>query len=845
MEPKKPEAKQIYNTEPFNSYLKSSLTDQEKQKDSEWRKTINFQGKIYTISKERDTNYLFLDINGVNSIKVYLGKTTFMDENKPFVPFNDYQILEYFKKESGSKLFQLQTKNLNKMEILDLCEKGNGETIKLKYSPFLCELNENIFKEKNEKKKLKDLRLQDLSLFYSEYFPLIENNTEGFEYIESDERREFFDSIQKKVKYNYILPIELYGPSGIGKSTSLLAFQKTIEMKSAYFNLNSIFHLKDNNKMIKMILYESMSLFDNYGLFSKLKENIMNKNHDSPWDIIKNVINFSSENNKEGFLIILDQFKEQYGDSKFKSSEKIDSLLLNDYSFLKIIKCSSMNDTDVKDNFLKILNKTNYIYIGKLFQIDKLDEKEKLYFGNVSLFHYLYLNSKKDFFDFIEFEKKIIKSDIKKSIPDSSNLLKVISLITNIMKSDELLDEQEMKKNLVTIPLKYILVSKKEKNGKIFYTLDYPCLLIKIIFEELIVEELKYLNETPGIKELRGLIGGIFEIICHFALLSNKLENFALDSKNLFYIEKNLYNQKEIENNWKKNETDSQKMKDLQSFYLRPTSTNSELYDSVIIFKQNNKYDAYLLQMSISKNQGKKIVSRENHYRAIEKFKKKMKVVYNIDIENVYFSYIFYYDDINKEDVIECIRLSLDYFYYSVEQDQFFQLKVEERKQNKPDNKQRFIDEEKMLSSPINHLTFNSLSNMKEIKINIKFIKSKEELYDDKAIMKFLNQKRKAQNNSFILGDIKPIKNIIHKNKDIKLEFYEEKGKLYNILRFFNDSEYFCLIKDYDKNIYGIYNKSTFLYNHEEKTFSPISDNLGTKLFINKTQVEFEIFSIV
>ena len=73
-----------------------------------------------------------------------------------------------------------------------------------------------------------------------------------------------------------------------------------------------------------------------------------------------------------------------------------------------------------------------------------------------------------------------------------------------------------------------------------------------------------------------------------------------------------------------------------------------------------------------------------------------------------------------------------------------------------------------MLSSPINHLTFNSLSNMKEIKINIKFIKSKEELYDDdKAIMKFLNRKRKAQNNSFILGDIKPIKNIIHKNKDI------------------------------------------------------------------------------
>lgn len=94
--------------------------------------------------------------------------------------------------------------------------------------------------------------------------------------------------------------------------------------------------------------------------------------------------------------------------------------------------------------------------------------------------------------------------------------------------------------------------------------------------------------------------------MCHFALLLGGLENFNLDSKNLFYLEKNLYNNQEKEANWKENTKDGNKMKSLNSFYIRPTSTNSELYDSVIIFKEGENYSAYLLQMSISKDSGKK-----------------------------------------------------------------------------------------------------------------------------------------------------------------------------------------------------------------------------------------------
>ena len=62
--------------------------------------------------------------------------------------------------------------------------------------------------------------------------------------------------------------------------------------------------------------------------------------------------------------------------------------------------------------------------------------------------------------------------------------------------------------------------------------------------------------------------------------------------------------------------------------------------------------------------------------------------------------------------------------------------------------------------------------------------------------------------------------------------------------KYLNDSEYFCLIK-VQRNIYGIYDKASYLYNEKRKDFELVEDNLGIKIFINHTEVEYEIFSII
>ena len=839
-----------FNKDLYDKIL-SSFSENEKKLDSEWKIQKIYDGINYDLEKKSGNNYISLEGNNDGDY-LFLGTTIFKESETEYIPNSILDVKRYIKtKESYG--FKLNSESLNKYQIYEICKKGDNQTINIEFSPFLKDLDENCFKEKNLQKDLDDLNIQDLSIFYLQYFPTLAKKNQDTKYYNSEERKAFLNEIKEKIKNEeniQIKPIELYGPFGIGKSCSLLAFQKAklFGIKSAYFNLNSLYNLQDIKKSVQMVLYESMSLFNDFTIFSNLKNEIIGKNFDNPWSIIKEVINFVLKNLNQKFIIIIDQYKEVFNNINIKSHEKLDEVLLNtDYGMI-IIKCSSMNDNDVKMNFFDVVEKNKYIYIDKLFEIKSSDEKEKLYFGNISLYHYLYVESGKNFDDFIENQKKMIKSDIRKSIPESTNLLQVISFISNIMKTDSFFSEEDIKEKLHMIPLKYIILKKKIIDGKKIYTLDYSCLLIKIAFEELAYEELKKIAETPGIKNLKGTVGDLFEIMCHFALLLGGLENFNLDSKNLFYLEKNLYNNQEKEANWKENTKDGNKMKSLNSFYIRPTSTNSELYDSVIIFKEGENYSAYLLQMSISKDSGKKIANRKTHSEAITKVKSKIKKIYGIDIKNVYFSYIFNYDDIKPKDIIECITSKLDYFYFSLERNKFYQPDINTKMENKNSKIESFVEREIENCGHITKLDFNSLANMEEKNINTDFLKSQKELnienFEFLELLKKKPKKDKISDISDILLDLEPVKKIIKRNKNLKLEICSDSGELTNVLNYLKNREYICLIGIREK-IYMIYDKCTYEYNNINKEFGSISDNLGTKILINGTKVKYEIFSII
>lgn len=842
----------------FYEKLMSKLENNEKKIDSEIKRKITIDNKEFNLVKIKGTNTISVSSETRNTYDYFLGKTIFKDKNEEFVPISFQQISYYLKNRKGKYIYLLDSNIIDENTIRLICYQGEGKTITLKYSPFNIELNEKIFNLKKLKKEYNELTLEDLSIFYIEYFPYLEKNITDFQFICSNERKTFFEEITKKL-YSPEQVIELFGPFGIGKSTSLLAYQKSeIEMRSAYYNLNAIYRIKDdNNKMIQLILYESMTLCDTFGEFEGLKNYIQkNNNNTDYWDVLKKIIKYISENFHNKYLIMFDQYKEKFKESKVKIAEKLEDILFNNFT-IKVMKCSSMDDTEVKEKFIKILNRTNCIYIDKLIEITTSNEKEKLYFGNIYLFHYLYIISNKNFLDFIEEQKKIIKKDIRSIIPNSTGLLKSISHITNIMKNSLSFDENELKSLIILLPVKYLSIKeiiKSEQKTK-SYTFEYSCFLIRIIFEELVVEELKNLKDTPGLNDLKGLLGGIFEILCHFAILSNKLEIFNLNSKKLFYINKNLYNKKENQKNWKLEDGDSKKIKALDSVYIRPTNTNSELYDSVIIFKEKDEDNnsAYLLQMSISKDKGKDIETRDNHLIAIDKVKEKINKIYDIKIDNVYFSYIFNYDDIHPEDIIECSRQKLDYFYYSMERDNFYQikfdLKINKSEKSKLTNTEKdVIRQNELINSVImKTLDLNVLSKMTKTKLNLELIKPPNVYEKDKFYAAiFLGRKTCIENKnnkgSNIIDNLSSFKYIIDRKKSLLFEYYKEKARV-NIILYNLYKNYLLILKDINSKIYCITNGNSYEYINQKWEMK--DNNLGERIFFKEELFDVEIFSIV
>ena len=820
----------------FYNKLINNINEEDK-KALNINKTITIENQNISIFKKNNSNIIYIIDNKNGAIQYFLRKTIFIENSKIFSPISNIQTRIYLSQKKNY-LFLDDTKLLNEKEVYDICRQGEGKIIHVKFAPFLVDLNETIFNQKNSIIKYDELSLDNLSLFYLEYFPFIEDNNKDFKFIYSEKRKQFFKEIKQKI---YLEPdnqiIELYGPFGIGKSTSLLAFQKSeLEMRNAYFNLDTLFRIKDKNKLIHLILYESMTLCNTYEEFQNLEKYIRSKNiyRLEFLDIIKEIMIFISNKTFNNSIIIFDQYKDVFQDKKIYFDGNF-KLTIKDNILRKftIIKCSSMNDSDVKNNFINALDSnTKYIYIDKLFEIDILDEKEKLFLGSVPLYHYLFLNSrKKNVMEFINEEKEIIKNEIRNKIPNCQNLLSTISKVLNIIKNSIKYNLYELKEIISLLPLKYLTIKEIKNNNDTYFTFDYLCFLIKVIFEELAVEEFKKLREISGINKIKEMLGGIFEIICHFAILSNKLEYFNLNINNLFYLDKNLYDKSESKSNWIFNKNDSGIMKTLNSFYIRPTNSNSEFYDSVIIFKnKDGDYCAYLLQMSISEESGIKIKSRKEHLEAIEVFKEKIKIVYDIIIKDVYFSYIFNFDEINHKDIIECIRLDIDCFYYSMNLDNFYQSKEK--------------------NDLINFKTFptnNFLSEMKYLKNNTELIKSSQQLNKEKeyiTIMLMKKHKRLDEKKSIIIGDLQAVKKLIPKNKSFYFHNYIESGNARLILDTYNKGKYFCILKDNQNKIYAIYGNNYYIY--ENNDFKIIKENfIICYQILDDENFEIEIFYIV
>ena len=435
-------------------------------------------------------------------------------------------------------------KNISNKDILkELREKGLTIEIKDKN----IEFSQEIFNKQRKKIFYEALKLKDLTIFYDKYFPIMKDfMNESF--IFSEERKQFLNKLDKiTIMYE---PFEVFGPQGIGKSTTLLAFLKQENVNGFYLNLKFL-NEQNMDDFINTILIESMNLFTDYNEYEKLLIYMKDKKFNEKWKYMEEIISYliQLKIGEKTMYLIFDQFKEIIGDynineyiSKIEDKQK--------YSKIYIIKCSSMNDDKVKNQYSLYFEKDNknldHIYIEKLIEINdsSLGSNLFIFFKNNPLYYYLYLTSNKNFEKFSEDFYIRIKNEIMNKYNDNIYLLNIISEISSILKKRTIFDKIKVLEMMKKLPMKYIKIKQldndiKNNNNNQKYIFEYDCLLTQLSFERIAIELFGELSKNPSLP--KGVIGILFEIQCHFYIISGKLKNLNISLDNFFFIEGSIF----------------------------------------------------------------------------------------------------------------------------------------------------------------------------------------------------------------------------------------------------------------------------------------------------------------
>lgn len=243
---------------------------------------------------------------------------------------------------------------------------------------------------------------EDLSKYFDDYF-IYPNDEKTFKFYPTPNRKNLEENCSILINKEEITQFKITGPSGEGKSISLLYFSRCSYNK-IYLNLKTIYNLyssKNIEKYLDLLIHEFGRLYFKDPAKKILFENVFNKySFKNFWELLEQ-ISLILKGHK--VLFIFDQFKEKFVDRKYY--ERIKENLKGD---LKLIISSSINDHEIgnatanslikhKDDLFKLTkdNQNDYFYYSDLVNINDLkqlfnikDEKK------INLYNYFGWNPK-------------------------------------------------------------------------------------------------------------------------------------------------------------------------------------------------------------------------------------------------------------------------------------------------------------------------------------------------------------------------------------------------------------------------------------------------------------------
>lgn len=550
------------------------------------------------------------------------------------------------------------------------------------------------------------------------------------------------------------------GPVGIGKTTSLLLFQR-IRIGSSYCFYLNLKYLKvtyKTNHFLENLLKELLILFSQTKLeYFKVAEDISNmyRYHWKEWsfsiflqNMIKHLITY-----QKNFIFIFDQYKQHKDDNNF-ICQQLKDMIIKGKNKIKVIVCSSINDKKIgkglKNYWLEetYLDCLPYKYYPELIRTQTFED---MYNGTTNeygkLFNYLPHYMKK--FNNVP-ETKIqsllsqIEQHIKAKILElyNQNYLDCYNSLSKLVvsKMGTPLDKKDFINIVGGIPLKYITV--KTENEK--YVLSYQFPFVKIVITDLLAEcsiLMKIEEFQKAITPLDELSGDFFEKIIHNYIIQRGFFNITKMTKIIVdsVISLNVIKLSEKEKNKKRKSKENINENKLaldkaDHLYLTQHKKNAKHFDSAILFNRNDRWQLILFQITMFKQDSKRL-SRSTILDDCYLIQKNIKNISNdieININDFHFFYIFCLEHFDSSTFSYCQNNKISYLIYSVCKNQFLSNSLELNQYTSVNFRFNFFNEYPFLNNARN--TLNIVHN------TVTFLQRKTQRKDDdKGIEDILN----------------------------------------------------------------------------------------------------------
>ena len=395
-------------------------------------------------------------------------------------------------------------------------------------------------------------KVGDYSIFYKDYFGYnIDKNTQ-FNFMMNDTREQIFKNINHLLSSDF-KTFKFTGPFNIGKSITLLQYSRLNE-DVFYINLKLLSTKQERD--CYLLLQEEFSRINN-SYFEMIQEKIISsyKIGKKPIDLILEIMQDLSKLFLT-FIFIFDQYKINSFTPGYRL--KLEELNTN----IKIVYCSSINNTNMKDECIKS-------WKNKITNSQELNEENQNYY-------FYYAN---------------IYSDFKFSQNES-----VISQITKIKRfkkyydANDSIDEKIRKtKNHITDKIQEFA---KEKNS----TLDFVLINIKsLLNRKYKIEDIEFVLDFCPIKYFLVEFDDNqhFQIKIQFPFIKPIINRKLLNDEVLNYFKNKIYLRKLVESETVKGNYFEEAVKiGLQSYINLPKKIDRSIeVNEIATMKEIDKND--------------------------------------------------------------------------------------------------------------------------------------------------------------------------------------------------------------------------------------------------------------